>query len=428
MKEQEVSIQKAMLFNTVGSVLYYACQWFTTVVIVHTSGYSAAGVLSLAMSVTAAPSIVSLFNVRNYQVSDLKGQYSTETYLKSRTYTNLLSYLICVLVVLAGGYSAEKAAVILVFMLYKLAEGYADVYYGVEQRYGRLDYAGISLTLRGIGSIAIFTAVLLVCNNLLLALLLMTVYSFLIVFVCDRRWTAGWRSAEREQASAQESGRKAIFQLLVTCFPLAVVASLNNLSFNLAKIALENYYGSEVMGYYSSVASPTLVVNLAASTLFAPLIPPLTRAFREGDKHTFYGILKKFALLMAALTVVCLIGSKLLARWGLMLIFGSSIEPYVYLFVPIIVVTILLALNTSLFGICTLLREIKSQYVIGFAGILTAVVTALTVVKDGGMMGVVYAQLLTVAVQTLIQIVIIAWALHRRWGSGEKQKCSEKNV
>jgi O-antigen/teichoic acid export membrane protein len=142
----------------------------------------------------------------------------------------------------------------------------------------------------------------------------------------------------------------------------------------------------------------------------------------------FYGILKKFALLMAALTVVCLIGSKLLAHWGLMLIFGSSIEPYVYLFVPIIVVTILLALNTSLFGICTLLREIKSQYVIGFAGILTAVVTALTIVKDGGMMGVVFAQFLTVAVQTVIQIVIIAWALHRRWGSGEKQKCSEKNV
>jgi O-antigen/teichoic acid export membrane protein len=125
---------------------------------------------------------------------------------------------------------------------------------------------------------------------------------------------------------------------------------------------------------------------------------------------------------MAALTVVCLIGSKLLAHWGLMLIFGSSIEPYVYLFVPIIVVTILLALNTSLFGICTLLREIKSQYVIGAAGILTAVLTALTIVKNGGMMGVVFAQFLTVAVQTVIQIVIIAWALRRRWGSGITKK------
>lgn len=411
MQEQEASIQKNMLFNTVGSIIYFACQWFTTVVIVHTSGYENAGILSLAMSVTAAPSLISLFNVRNYQVSDLQGQYATNTYLNSRTITNILSYLICVAVVLAGGYSRQKAAVILVFMLYKLAEGYADVYYGVEQRHGRLDYAGISLAVRGIGSIAIFTGILLVWDHLLLAITWMTVFSFAVVWLYDRRKISNWTAVTSEK----EGGLKQIWALLITCFPLAVVAFLNNLSFNLPKIALENYYGAEAMGYYSSVASPTLVVQLAASTLFAPLIPPLTKAFQDGNRSDFFGMMKKFAILFVALAVVCLIGAKLLGRWGLTLIFGDSIEAYVYLFVPIIVVTILLAINSSLFSICTLLREIKIQYVIGIAGIGAAVITALLIVKPYGMMGVIGAQFVTIAIQTLIQIVIVLCAFKKRW-------------
>ena len=100
MSSNKPSISRTMLFNTVGSLIYYACQWFLSVVIVRISGYEQAGVLSLAMSVTASPAIIGLFNVRNYQASDLNNQYNQRTYINSRHITNLFSFIICAVMVL----------------------------------------------------------------------------------------------------------------------------------------------------------------------------------------------------------------------------------------------------------------------------------------------------------------------------------------
>lgn len=401
-EKNKKSVQQNMIFNTVGSLIYYVCQWLMSVVIVRISGYEDAGILSLAMTVTASPAIVGLFNIRSYQVSDIDGQYSNKTYIQSRMYTNLLSYLVCLVMVLVGGYSLQKAAVILTFMLFKVAEGFADVYYGIEQKWERMDYAGISMTIRGIGTIILFVAGFLITGSLLFSVVAIAAFSFAVILLYDRRIVKRWETAE------EKTGWQEIKMLLITCLPLAIVAFLNNLSINLPKIYLEQYFGSEVMGYYNSVASPTVVVQLAATTIFAPLVPILTLEYNQGNKDKFLGILKKFGGLVLGLSVLCLIGAKLLGRWGLVLLFQESIEPYVYLFVPVIIVSILIAVNASLFSLCTLLREIRTQYIIGVAGVVSAWILALTVVKTQSMMGVVYALIGTLVIQIAIQVALIA--------------------
>ena len=421
------TVQQNMLFNTVGSLIYYVCQWLMSVIIVRLSGFGEAGLLSLAMSATAAPAIIGLFNVRSYQVSDMNGQYTDKEYMRSRAYTNILSVIACLAVVLYYGYSLEKAVIIMTFMGFKVVEGMADVYYGIYQKNERMDYAGISLTVRGIGSLVIFFGTFIISSNLLvglgtifpsfytsptlyvtarllLSIVAMSLFSLAVVIIYDRRIIKGYQVKEAEDKTVM---RRQVKSLLITCFPLAVVAFLNNMSLTIPKLYLEQYFGEEVMGIYSSVASPTIVIQLAATTLFAPMIPPLTVEFNNGNKKNFLGGLKKFVLLIAAITVAALIGSKLLARWGLVLLFGTEIEPYVYLFIPVIIISILIAINASMFSVCTLIREIKSQYVIGAFGILTAVVGSVTIVKEYSMEGVIWALAATLLVQILIQFIII---------------------
>lgn len=398
------TVQENMLFNTVGSLIYYVCQWLMSVIIVRLSGFGDAGLLSLAMSATAAPAIIGLFNVRSYQVSDMKGQYTDKEYMRSRVYTNILSVIACLAVVLYYGYSMGKAVIIMTFMGFKVVEGMADVYYGIDQKNERMDYAGISLTVRGIGSLVVFLGIFILSSNLLVSIVAMSLFSLAVVLGYDRRIVKHYQAGETEDT---EVIRKQVKSLLITCFPLAVVAFLNNMSLTIPKLYLEQYFGEEVMGIYSSVASPTIVIQLAATTLFAPLIPPLTVEFNNGNKKNFLGGLKKFALLIGAITILALIGSKLLAHWGLVLLFGTEIEPYVYLFIPVIIISILIAINASMFSVCTLIREIKSQYLIGGFGILAAVVGSLTLVKEYSMEGVVWALAATLLVQILIQFIII---------------------
>lgn len=419
------TVQQNMLFNTVGSLIYYVCQWLISVIIVRVSGFGDAGLLSLAMSATAAPAIVGLFNVRSYQVSDMDGQYTDREYMRSRVYTNVLSVVACLLVVLYYGYSLDKAIIIMSFMGFKIVEGMADVYYGIDQKNERMDYAGISLTIRGIGSVVIFFAAFIIVGNvslimmsdtqpisdtmfvtvrLLFSIVAMSLFSLGVVLFYDRRKVKRY---VEETPIDKAVMRKQVKSLLITCFPLAVVAFLNNMSLTIPKLYLEQFFGEKVMGIYSSVASPTIVIQLAATTLFAPLIPPLTVEFNNGNKKNFLSGLKKFALLIGAITIAALIGSKLLAHWGLVLLFGTDIEPYVYLFIPVIIVSILIAINASMFSVCTLIRAIKSQYLIGGFGILAAVIGSLTIVKEYSMDGVVWALVATLLVQILIQFIII---------------------
>ena len=200
---------------------------------------------------------------------------------------------------------------------------------------------------------------------------------------------------------------------MITCVPLAVVAFLNNLSINIPKIFLENYYGEEIMGVYSSVASPTVVIQLAATTVFAPLIPILTMQYMNKNKKEFLQTVKRFFLLVIILSVICLVGSKLLARWGLVLLFSSSIEPYVDLFIPVVWVSIFIALNACMFSVCTLMRIMKPQYLIGVVGVLSSWILSITVVRQFSMDGVIYALLGTLILQILIQLGMIVYKIRR---------------
>ena len=399
---REKKIRQSMIFNTIGSLVYYACQWLMTILVARMSGYVEAGIFSIAMSVTASPAIVGLFNVRSFQVSDVENQFSNEIYIQSRLYTITLSFIICIVMVLLGGYDIEKTIDILVYMIYKITEGIADVYYGVEQKKERMDYAGISLAIRGIGTVIAFGLILETTNSLLLSLIAISIVSFSVILLYDRRIVKKWEKCVGEKI---DNGK--VIELLRICFPLAIVAFLNNLSLNIPRIYLEKYYGAEVMGFYASVSSPTLVVPLAATTILAPLIPELALLFKEKKKPLFFDTIKKLLVMVVILSVICLVGAAIFGHWGLVMLFTESIEPYTYLFVPIIGTAILIAVNTSLFSICTLMREIKSQYFVGVIGIIMSYFLSITLVRKFSMMGVVYALIGAVVAQIVVQLIII---------------------
>lgn len=65
-----------IFYNSFGMIFYYGCQWLTTILVVRLSGFEDSGNYSLAMTFTAAFAILALFNTRQYQVSDVVGEYS----------------------------------------------------------------------------------------------------------------------------------------------------------------------------------------------------------------------------------------------------------------------------------------------------------------------------------------------------------------
>lgn len=189
------------------------------------------------------------------------------------------------------------------------------------------------------------------------------------------------------------------------------------MSLTIPKIFLERYYGEKIFGIYGSVSSPTIVVQLAATTLFAPLVPILTKHFLENKKKDLLKILGKFFALILGGTLLALILSKFFAAWALVLLYGEVIAPYTDLFIPVLFVAVLIAVNASLFSVCTLMREIKSQYIIGIAGLVSAFLLSVTVVKKYSCIGTVWAFLGTLLIQIAVQMILIVRKVRKMDGT-----------
>lgn len=391
-----------IFYNSFGTMFYYGCQWLTTLLVVRLSGYEDAGNYSLAMTFTAAFAIFALFNTRQYQVSDVRGEYSDRTYINSRWISMIIAFLICLIGLVFNRYSMYQWGVILLYMLYKCAEAWIDVYHGVDQKNGRMDYICYSYMIRGILMFGGFCGVLYLTKNLVWAIGTITLVTYVVAFFYDRRIAEGFLRKEERGID-----KEAVKRLMLAMIPLVIVAVTNNLSISLPKYFLERYYDAETLGYYSSVATPSMVVQVGASTIFIPLITPLADKLKEGDKKGFVGILKKVGVVFIGLSIAALIVSALLGEWFLTLVFGEDIQPYTYLFVPIIISTLLISMNACLFPVCTVLREIKGQLAVGIAGIVSSWIASIVFVQKYSMDGVVIALLITLGIQIIIEIYCV---------------------
>lgn len=404
-----------IFYNSFGTMFYYGCQWLTTIIIVSLGDFTDVGNYSLAMTFTAAFAIFALFNTRQYQVSDIRGEYTDKTYIASRFIAITVAFLVCAAALLLNDYTAYQWAVILWYMGFKCVESLIDVYHGIDQKNGRMDYICYSYLVRGVLMLLSFCGIIYLTQNLVYGVAGMAATSLLVAFLYDypisRQFIAG-------DFGVSKSALRSLMMLMI---PLVIVAVTNNLSISLPKYFLERFYDETILGYYSSVATPTMILQVGASTIFIPLITPLADRLAANDKAGFIAILKKVSLVLAGLSALALIVSALLGRWFLTLVFYSKIqeiEPYIYLFVPIIVTTLLISINACLFPVCTVLREIKGQLFVGIGGIITSCISSMFLVKEYSMNGVVISLIITLCVQILIEIYCVYHKM-KKWKGTE---------
>lgn len=333
----ENDMKKNILWNTIGTVFYCVCQWVMTILVVRlTPDYVAAGNLSLAMTTSSTFSAISLFSMRNFQISDVNGKYQTSIYLGSRVVTCLLAFALCSIWIAGNSYTVAQKICIEAFMLIRLAEAQVDVFHGMIQKYWRFDMIGKSYLLRGFITVIFFSLFLKLTGELSSALI--------IVSICNLACAIFYDSY---QAKKIENWKivfdKRIISLLKECLPIVIFTFLLNAVNLIPKLVLEKKIGTEALGIYSSIASPVLIVQLLASVIFNPMVPLFGNAYQEKNRKRYKELVKKTIIGLIVLCVVSCTGAIVFGKLGLNILFGTSIIPYFYLLLPIVLCTILTA-------------------------------------------------------------------------------------
>ena len=407
---RSLSIKKNMLWNSVGSLTSLVCQWLTTVLVVRLStGFDAAGILSLAMGIGNVFAPIAQFKVRSYQVSDVHEQTSASEYVAFRIFTIALALVIsAIYAFLTVSWSAYLAT--LLYLLYRCADVFIDVLHGVDQQHLRMDFCGKSMLARGVLSLMAFSLVLALTNSLELSVLAMFVSVAPVAFV-------DWRCSSRLASLSPHISRKKAGELFLACLPAAIGASLCNLVTSVSRQALAAVAGTTMLGIYASVCTPIVIIQAGSSYVYAPLQGVFAGHIDRGDREGFYRLLGKTTLAILVITLVGLVGFALLGEAFLTVVFGADLARHAALIYPAIVSVAACAYSSFLCDLLIAFRAMRATLVCNAVSAIFAALFSVPLIELFGANGTSFV----VAGAYGIGIVLMLLVVRRRLRRGAKK-------
>lgn len=398
---------KNVLWNTVGNIFYSGCQWLMTVLVVYLATYKEAGILSLSMTTSSTFSSIALFGMRNYQISDVKHTYSPSEYVGSRITTTLAAFAACFVGSIYGN-SLYQIGCIMCFMLIRSAEAFVDVLQGEDQMHERFDLIGTSLIARGIITVAGFSIGLKLSGDIFITLLIIAVINFLIAIFID------FGRTKKLEEIHPVLINKHILLLLRDCAPIVLSSFMLSYENLFPKNELQIIEGMSSLGVYSTIASPTLVVQVLAQVVFVPFIPKLAEYFDDGKYKEFQKAMNKTYLALIGFSVLTCFLAALLGRFFLRLLFGEKILESYNLFIPMIPVTLLTGTVWILVAIVTSLRKILTLTINMAANFVLCLIFTKPFIEKFSQNGVSFVQILTLSIYILQLICIIELTVHKK--------------
>ena len=162
-----------------------------------------------------------------------------------------------------------------------------------------------------------------------------------------------------------------------------------------------------MLGVYSSIASPTLIVQVFATYAFNPLIPKISLFFVEKRYENFLKVFHTILLIFVVLGVGVNIGALLLGKFGLKILYGEEILKNYSLFMPLVWCTILTAYVWILNSVITAIRQIIPMMMVMIVSFIIDVILKNSFILWFGVNGASYIQILCLFVVIVSLIVII---------------------
>lgn len=406
-----MAYSKQAFYNTAGNIAYLAAQWLLTVVTTRMGGVGEAGILSYAISVGNLFFFVQMYGMRSYQVSDAGGQYAPRQYVRSRYVTVVAGLVSCAIFVAFSESGMEKGTAALLFLLYRSAEAISDAYFGELQKVGRLDILAKSMTAKGIVTVMVFSLALYLTGSLPVALFSIVPPAFFITLLYDRR-----RYMAFVQGARRGGLMRGVKGLLGDCFLLMVSTILPVVVTSYPRIVLDRLYGSELLGHYGNVSTPTVLIIAIVPNVLVPVMTLYGIWARSGE----YGRLVRGFLLSIAGTVafggICMLGVLVLGDYVMAFVFTDAILPYVHYLYPLVAVMTVYAMTMCGNSLLVSVRRNRAVLLFSAAATTICCIACNIWVPAYGIWGAVLAMGLSYVVQFVGQALYIAVFAADRWG------------
>ncbi len=398
------NIKKDYLWNSLGSLLQSAISPVLLIVITRLNGIDDSGLFSFALSLSVVFWVVSLWGGRTYQVSDVKREFSSGSYIAVRFVASLIVAISAVVFCVLNGYNATKTGLIMILVTFKILESIADSLYGVLQIHHKLYVAGISLTMKAMLGFAAFMAVDIVTKNVIYGTLAILLVNVLIIFLYDILWVRRVEVINVSKKLCKEYIAQAVAIMKHTS-AVFVVMFLTMFSLNIPRYFLDKSHPDQI-GYFGIMAMPITLLGLFISFIIQPNVVNLSELLAKRKLKEFAQVVSKMNYITFWVGVLSVVLSYLIGVWVLNTIFGININNF-QLDLTIMVIGAAANAFVSIYvNLLIIMRRFKGQFYTLLLTDILAVVVSMCLIERLAMLGSVLVFMMISLLQVTLLLVI----------------------
>lgn len=400
----------SFIWNMAASMVFSFQSVVMLMLVTRVLGLRDAGILTLAFANANLFLTVGRYGMRYFQISDVRRQFSFWEYARSRWLTTLAMMITSIAYLLyiahRNSYEPDKCLVILCMCLMQAVMAMEDVFYGLYHQRNRLDVGGKIMTLRLIATILIFYVGVFLFRNLLASLFLATLCTTVLLIFFVR---ATYRDFVAEERPPQW---KNVWKLLQLCFPLFASQFLSLYITNAPKYAIDALLTDELQAYYGFISMPVFAINLLNSFIFNPILFRMSALWDDRQIRPFVFRTIRQIGIIAALTLVCLLGAWLLGIPVLSLLYSTDLTVYKTELLILLFGGGFLAMSGFLMTINTIIRR-QQGLMWGYAAVaLIALLGSERTVARFGLLGAAVLYVILMAALCFIFMVQFSVGIH----------------
>lgn len=397
--------RNGVIFNALSGGINAIQSVIWLMIITRVLGLTDAGIFTIAYATSNLFLMIGKYGIRNFQVSDVKKSYTWNDYYISRILT-VIAMMAAALIYslymnLSGSYTIYKAIVVFLMTLLKAADAYEDVYYGMYQQNGRLDLAGLAMSIRLGGQLIFLSVCVLFKLDLLISLILTNIFSWVLLFILLKKFNSKF---EFDNISPDKKRVKKIF---ILCAPLFLSSFVSYYVCNLSKYAIDRIMGETEQAYYGFISMPVFVVFLFTNFIYQPMLKDISELWVEQKKLLFKKKLLSAVSLIGIISIIVLVGGWFLGVWGLGILYGVNMEKYKYELMVLLIGSVFYAFSAFFSVIITVMRKQKFALYVYVAVLIVFQFATTYLVNNHGIMGASLSYALSMGIVALLYLSIV---------------------
>jgi len=384
------SLRNNFAWTLGGNVLYGGCQWGMLSALAKLGNPSIVGLFTLGLAICAPVFMLTNLQLRAVQATDVNAECAFAEYFTLRLMATLMGLTAIVFLLPFSANSAAGGMVILLVAVSKSIECMSDVTAGLLQREDQLKRVAISLILRGVGSVLVFSLTFAYFRNLALSVASMSAVWLAVLLLYD---VPNTRALIGAHEAFFHFDRRRLWRVAMLGLPLGWVATFSSLYVNIPRYFLQHCMGLADQGIYGSLAYLVVAINLVIAALSVSVTTRLARLYADGDLRQFLRLLGRLSALGISITAVGVPLTFTVGRPLLTFLYGRVYAEHVDLLALFVGIAGLSAVGSFLFCGLTAARIFRAQAAVYFAAMLAGLAGSAFLVPRFGLLGAGYALL-----------------------------------